>query len=98
MQSICRDIAHMVDWTYVILVDRYSNWPSVHMMKCGGADDLIKALKGHFAIHGVPDILSSDVGTEYSSTKAQDFAFAKDLGCPSSCFNGILASFKFLCG
>ena len=42
MQQICSDIAHYAGHTYVVIVDRFSNWPSVY--KSQGAEGLVKAL------------------------------------------------------
>ena len=45
MQSICSDIVHHAGKTYIVLVDRFSNWPSVHKTGGGGGvEDLVKVL------------------------------------------------------
>ena len=71
MQQVCSDIAHYAGNTYVVIVDRFSNWPSVY--KCQGAEGLVKALRSHFIAHGAPEEISSDGGPEYVATHTQQF-------------------------
>jgi hypothetical protein len=71
MQQICSDIAHYAGKIYVIIVNRFSNWPSVS--KAGGAEELVKVLRWHFVDKGVPEVLSSDGGPEYMATVTQEF-------------------------
>ena len=59
---------------YIVIVDRFSNWPSV--IKTGGkggAEDLVKALRRYFQDFGVPEQLTSDEGPEFTALKTQDF-------------------------
>ena len=69
MQSICSDVAFMGGKTYIIIVDRYSNWPSIHM--AGKASNLVKVLRQHFVTFGVPETLSSDGGPEYTAAETE---------------------------
>ena len=71
MQQICSDIAHHGGFTYVVIVDRFSNWPSVYQVK--KADGLIKALRSHFITHGAPKEISTDCGPEYIAKETLDF-------------------------
>ena len=73
MQSICSDLAYIGNNRYVVLVDRYSNWPSVHKIGGGGSRDLIKILRAHFVVHGVAETLSSDGGPEYTAEETRVF-------------------------
>ena len=58
--------------TYLVIVDRYSNWPIV--MKAGdGAKGLISILRESFATFGIPDELASDGGPEFTSTVTTQF-------------------------
>merc|ERR1712115_464102 len=57
MQSLCCDKAHVGKHTYFVLVDRFSNWPSVCQTTGGGAKDLISFLRKHFENFGVPESL-----------------------------------------
>ena len=71
MQQICSDIAHYAGHTYVVIVDRFSNWPSVY--KSRGSEGLMKALRWHFIAHGAAEELSSDGGPEYTATQTEQF-------------------------
>ena len=71
MQQICSDIAHYAGHSYIVVVDRFSNWPSVYKMQ--GAEGLVRALRWHFITHGAPTELSSDGGPEYTATLTQEF-------------------------
>ena len=51
---------------YVIIVDRFSGWPIVTRAK-DGATGLIHALKEVASTFGIPEELSSDGGTEFTS-------------------------------
>ena len=55
--------------SYFILVDRYSNWPSVYAAngEDKGAKELTKQLRIHMATFGVPDEIASDGGPQYTS-------------------------------
>ena len=71
-QCICADYFTYKTKTYLVIVDRYSNWPIV--MKVGdGAKGLISILRESFATFGIPDELASDGGPEFTSTVTTQF-------------------------
>ena len=63
--------AHYAGNSYVVIVDRFSNWPSVYKSK--GADGLVKAFRWHFIAHGAPEEISTDGGPEYTATLTEQF-------------------------
>ena len=69
-QSICADYFSYRGVPYVIIVDRYSGWPIVTRAK-DGATGLIHALKDAATTFGIPEELSSDGGTEFTSAVTQ---------------------------
>jgi hypothetical protein len=71
-QCICSDYFHYAGTHYLIIVDRYSNWPIVQRSS-GGAAGLIKCLRETFITYGIPDELASDGGPEYTSKETQHF-------------------------
>ena len=73
MQSLCCDKAHIGKYTYFVLVDRFSNWPSVCQTSGGGAKDLVLFLRKHFENFGVPEDITSDGGPEFVSYEVQNF-------------------------
>ena len=58
--------------SYLVSVDRYSNWPIVER-STGGARGLIASLRQIFGTFGIADELSSDGGPEFSTAATQTF-------------------------
>ena len=71
-QCICADYFHYQGHTYLVIVDRYSNWPIVERAE-DGAQGLIKILRNTFATYGIPDELSSDGGPEFIAHATRKF-------------------------
>ena len=71
-QCICADYFHYQGHTYLVIVDRYSNWPIVERAK-DGAQGLINTLRHTFATYGIPDELSSDGGPEFMAQATRQF-------------------------
>jgi len=76
-QCICADYFRYEGCNYLVIVDRYSNWPIVERAN-DGARGLIDCLRRTFVTFGIPDELSSDGGPEFTSTATR--AFLKDWG------------------
>ena len=76
-ERVCADFFELTGRHYLVIVDRYSNWPAVKMTD-GGADGLIKVLKMEFTTFGIPVELSSDGGPEFVAYKTEKFL--KDWG------------------
>ena len=58
-QCVCADYFHYKGINYLVIVDRYSNWPIVEQTS-GGAIGIIDCLRRSFVTYGIPDELSSD--------------------------------------
>ncbi len=71
-QCICADYFNYQGHNYLVIVDRYSNWPIVNKAK-DGATGLINILRRIFATYGIPDELSSDGGPEFVAHSTQQF-------------------------
>ncbi len=71
-QCICADYFHYQGHTYLVIVDRYSNWPIVERAR-DGAQGLINVLRQTFATYGIPDELSSDGGPEFVAHTTRQF-------------------------
>ena len=71
-QCICADFFHYAGHYYLVIVDRYSNWPIVEKA-AEGAKGLISCLRQTFATFGISDELSSDGGPEFTSTATRTF-------------------------
>ena len=71
-QKVCSDYFSFNNHEYVVIVDRYSNWPMVFRSE-GGADGLVKRLRESFVTFGVPEELTSDGGPQFTAGKTQQF-------------------------
>ena len=58
-QQICSDYFTYNNNDYVVIVDRYSNWPMVFKSE-NGSTGLVKRLREAFVTYGVPEQLTSD--------------------------------------
>uniref|UniRef100_A0AAV2KT32 Integrase catalytic domain-containing protein n=1 Tax=Knipowitschia caucasica TaxID=637954 RepID=A0AAV2KT32_KNICA len=58
---------------YLVVVDSHSKWPEVQIMDCTSANKTINVLRGLFSRHGVPHILVSDNGPQFSSEEFSTF-------------------------
>ena len=71
-QCVCVDFFHYKGCNYLVVVDRYSNWPIVERAQ-GGAQGLIDCLRRTFVTFGIPDELASDGGPEFTSAALRKF-------------------------
>ena len=71
-QYICADYFTHKGSNYLVIVDRFSNWPIIEKSDSGSAG-LIKTLRQTFATYGIPDELSSDGGPEFTASATKDF-------------------------
>ena len=71
-QALASDYMSYMGKNYLVMVDRYSNWPVVELAK-DGAEGLITALRHIFVTFGIAEELASDGGSEYTSKAAQTF-------------------------
>ncbi len=71
-QCICTDYFKYQGHAYLVIVDRYSNWPIVDRAK-DGAQGLIDVLRNTLATYGIPDELSSDGGPEFVAHTTRQF-------------------------
>ncbi|KAK3718410.1 hypothetical protein QZH41_000519 [Actinostola sp. cb2023] len=59
---------------YVVLVDSYSDFVEVRHLKTTTSATLIEFYKEQFSRHGIPDVLMTDNGPQYTSREFTDFA------------------------
>lgn len=71
-QCICSDFFHYKGINYLVIVDRYSNWPIVEKSN-NGAQGLVECLRRSFVTYGIPDELSSDGGPEFTASVTRQF-------------------------
>eukprot|EP00057_Strongylocentrotus_purpuratus_P023555 XP_011678029.1 PREDICTED: uncharacterized protein K02A2.6-like [Strongylocentrotus purpuratus] len=71
-QCICADFFHYKGCNYLVVVDRYSNWPIVER-STHGVDGLTACLRRIFVTFGIPDELASDGGPEFTAAVTRRF-------------------------
>ena len=76
-QCICADFFQHHGKHYLIIVDRYSNWPIVERA-IDGAKGLVNSLRRTFVTYGIPNEIASDGGPEFTATATTKFL--KDWG------------------
>ena len=59
--------------TYLIVIDSHSKWPEVVSLTSATTTATIAALRRIFSQHGLPKIVVSDNGTQFSSAQFNDF-------------------------
>lgn len=67
----------MFEWhgqQYQVLVDSYSVWYEIDLLRDTTSAAVITKLKRHFSVHGMPHTLISDNTRQYSSQRFKDFA------------------------
>lgn len=73
-EILATDIFFLLGKQYVIIVDTYSKYIEIDKLNDVKVETTIKSLKKIFAGHGIPRILYSDSGTQYSNSKFKQFA------------------------
>ena len=58
---------------FLVVVDAYSKWMEVKMVKQANSKTTISVLRSLFATHGIPELLVSDKGSTFTSQEFQDF-------------------------
>ena len=87
-QVVGTDLFEYQKTNYVVVVDYFSRYPEIVKLTTTTSASVISALKSVFARHGVPEIVKSDNGPQYSSSEFQSFASSYD-------FRHITSSPKF---
>ena len=73
-EKVAIDLFHYPNRDYIIIVDYYSLWPEVYLLKTANSANVIEACKDSFSRHGIPTQLFSDNGSQYSSRLFKSFA------------------------
>ena len=73
-QHLAVDFAHVNGCNYLIMIDCFTDWPSIQIMhKNTTAQSLISALRNYFSRTAIPDILWSDGGPQFTSHVLDEF-------------------------
>ena len=72
-EKVASDLFELHGKTYLLVVD-YSRYLEVQILTTTASASVIRALKVIFSRHGIPAVLMSDNGPQYSSQEMKDFA------------------------
>ena len=70
---VSTDLFTLGNTDYVVLVGSYSDFLKVGKLKGTTSSAIIEFLKEEFSRHGIPDVLVSDNGPQYTSREFTDF-------------------------
>ena len=77
-QKLGADLFYYRGKKYLLVVDYYSRYPEVTELSSTTSRNVISALKSMFSRHGIPDLLHSDNGPQFSSEELNQFAKSYD--------------------
>ena len=72
-ERVATDLYDFQGRKYIIVVDYYSRWFDIKELSDESSHSVIKALKEVFATHGIPDVIMSDYGPQYSTEAFRQF-------------------------
>jgi hypothetical protein len=73
-QKVGTDLFHVNGKDFLLVMDYHSNYPEVAQLNSTSASAVITRMKSIFGRHGIPQIVQSDNGPQYSSQDFQMFA------------------------
>ena len=73
-EKLGMDLFELDKHTYLIVVDYFSRWPEIRKLDGLTANHVIMAVKGIFAVHGIPDTVVSDNGPQFSAYQFKEFS------------------------
>ena len=73
-QTVASDLFELRGTHYLVVVDYFSRYPEIMKLTSTTSTSVISALKSVFARHGIPDVVRSDNGPQYSSGEFAAFA------------------------
>lgn len=76
-QQLAVDIATLNSRDFLIVIDKFSNWPEVIPIASKAAKEIVSRLQQLFACHGIPEVIISD-NNPFNS--AEYLQFASDWG------------------
>ena len=72
-QSICADFFSLHSKSFLVIVDRYSNWLSILQLHRDTSEELVRALREYFSIFGIPLSFTSDGAKVFTSKIVEEF-------------------------
>ena len=81
-QKIATDLFELHGVHYLLVVDYFSRYPEISKLTTTTATAVIVAMKAVFGRHGIPEIVRSDNGPQYSSTSLLCLQTPMDFSTP----------------
>lgn len=78
-EIVATDLFNFHSDTYILIVDSYSGFYDFALLNQTTSSEVIEKLKIWFATHGIPSVLESDNGPQFSSKEFAEFAKSWDL-------------------
>ena len=72
-QMISADYFDYAGKAYLVIVDRYTNWPVVKHCKTSSSKELVTSLREFFCNYGAPEQITTDGGSSFLSAATQQF-------------------------
>ena len=72
--QVSADIFEWNDMKYLVIVYAYSGWFEIDTLHDMSSKIVIKKMKRHFAVHGIPELLMTDSGSQFVSREFHLFA------------------------
>ena len=73
-QKVGTDLFEWKNNNYLLIVDYYSRYIEIAKLTHATASEVIRHSKSIFARHGIPEVVFSDNGPQYSSEAYEDFS------------------------
>ena len=73
-EKVAADLFELNGRQYLVLVDSLSNFIEVESLSTISATAVIKVLKANFARYGIPKLLVTDSGSQFTSAEFKRFA------------------------
>ena len=64
---------HVDGKMFLVIVDAYSKWIEVEVVKSMDAQSIVKILRKLFSVHGLPRVVVSDNGPGFASEELNEF-------------------------
>ena len=72
--TVGSDLFELKGRPYIIVVDYFSRYPEVALLASTTSDAIVRSMKSIFARHGIPEIVRTDPGCQYTSREFAKFA------------------------
>nr|XP_029712008.1 uncharacterized protein K02A2.6-like [Aedes albopictus] len=73
-ERVASDLFHFRGNEYILIVDSWSNFYDFKKLSRSTSDEVINIMKNWFAVHGIPRVLETDNGSQYTSQDFRKFA------------------------